>query len=83
MRISLTETGDDTSAQATLTTAKGEHVTGTGRARRNPADPSKPEIGDEVAASRALADLAQRLAVIANHDISGSAADAAPPTRSW
>ncbi|GAA4955194.1 hypothetical protein HD597_001521 [Nonomuraea thailandensis] len=83
VRISLAEAGDDTSAQATLTTAKGEHVTGTGKARRNPADPSKPVIGDELAASRALADLAQRLAVIANHDISESAADAPPPTRSW
>ncbi|WP_345151327.1 dsRBD fold-containing protein [Nonomuraea rubra] len=39
------EAGDDTSAQATLTTAKGEQVTGTGRARRNPADPSKPGRG--------------------------------------
>ncbi|GAA2204556.1 hypothetical protein GCM10009850_004230 [Nonomuraea monospora] len=83
VRISLAEDGDDTSARATLTTGDGESVTGTGRARRNPADPSQPRIGDELAASRALADLAQRLAVITSHDISESDAESPAPTRSW
>ncbi|MEU0566707.1 dsRBD fold-containing protein [Nonomuraea sp. NPDC005983] len=39
-------------------------------------------IGDELAASRALADLAERLAVITNRDISESTAESATPTRS-
>ena len=34
---------------------------GTGRARRNVADPPVPEIGDELACSRALVDLGHRL----------------------
>ncbi|MGW4798637.1 DUF1876 domain-containing protein [Nonomuraea sp. NPDC004297] len=83
VRVTLTESGSDTSAEATLTSMNGERVTGTGHARRNPADPEAPRIGDELAASRALADLARRLAVIANHDISESSADTPAPTRSW
>ncbi|MGW0805447.1 dsRBD fold-containing protein [Nonomuraea sp. NPDC002799] len=84
VRIHLAEDGDDTSARATLTTGDGTQVTGTGRARRNPADPAKADIGDELAAARALADLADKLAVIARRDISGST-DAGPPSpgRSW
>ncbi|MFB4281601.1 dsRBD fold-containing protein [Nonomuraea sp. MTCD27] len=83
VRISLAEDGDDTAARATLTMGNGDRVTGTGRARRNPADPAVPEIGDELAASRALADLAERLAVITKHDISETTAESPAPTRSW
>ncbi|MEV4170861.1 HAD-IA family hydrolase [Nonomuraea sp. NPDC049709] len=83
VRISLAEDGDDTAARATLTMGNGDRVTGTGRARRNPADPAVPEIGDELAASRALADLAERLAVITKHDISETTAEFPAPTRSW
>jgi hypothetical protein len=32
-----------------------------GRSRRNPADPSIPQIGEELAAARALHDLANHL----------------------
>lgn len=82
VRIQLTEDGDDTSARAALTTGDGTEVTGTGHARRNPSDPAVPMIGDELAASRALADLAERLAVITQREIAGSA-DSPAPGRSW
>ncbi|PZG16152.1 DUF1876 domain-containing protein [Nonomuraea aridisoli] len=72
VRVHLDEEGDDTRARATLATGK-DRVIGTGHAKRNPADPSVPEIGDELAASRALADLAGKLAVITKHDIAESA----------
>jgi hypothetical protein len=35
---------------------------GYGRSRRNPADPAIPQIGEELAAARALHDLANHLA---------------------
>ncbi|MEW9549258.1 DUF1876 domain-containing protein [Nonomuraea sp. NPDC050783] len=82
VRIELTEDGDDTSARAALVTDEGVEVTGQGRARRNPSDRSVPEIGDELAASRALGDLAGRLALITRRDIAGSA-DTPVPSRSW
>ena len=34
---------------------------GWGRARRNPADPDVPRVGEELAAARALSDLAHAL----------------------
>ena len=34
---------------------------GIGRSRRNPADPSVPQIGEELAAARALQDLAHHM----------------------
>lgn len=36
-------------------------LSGTGRSRRNPSDPSAPQIGEELAAARALQDLAHHL----------------------
>ena len=36
-------------------------LSGSGRSRRNPADPSVPQIGEELAAARALQDLANHL----------------------
>ncbi|WP_327591062.1 DUF1876 domain-containing protein [Nonomuraea sp. NBC_00507] len=81
VRILLTEDGDDTAARAALT-IDDTVVTGNGRARRNPSDPAVPEIGDELAAARALADLAERLAVITQRDIASSA-DSPTSSRSW
>lgn len=40
---------------------RGNVLTGTGLARRNPADRDVPEIGDELAVARALSDLADQL----------------------
>ncbi|MDP4508172.1 dsRBD fold-containing protein [Nonomuraea turcica] len=82
VRILLTEDGDDTAARAALTTDDDTVITGNGRARRNPSDPAVPEIGDELAAARALADLAERLAVITQRDIASSA-DFPTSSRSW
>lgn len=36
-------------------------LSGTGRSRRNPSDPSVPQVGEELAAARALHDLAHHL----------------------
>jgi hypothetical protein len=83
VQIHLTEEGDATYARAVLTTRDGEdRLTGEGHARRNPTDPSVPEIGDELAASRALADLADKLAVVTQRDIS-ELAGSPVPGRSW
>ncbi|MEV5889333.1 dsRBD fold-containing protein [Nonomuraea fuscirosea] len=90
VRIELAEDGDDTTARATLTTPAGHDtpeagraLTGVGRARRNPADARVAGIGDELAVSRALADLAEQLAVITNRDIAESSAESPAPSRSW
>jgi hypothetical protein len=80
VEIYISEEGDATTARAVLTNEEGAHVTGVGDAHRNPADQQVPEIGDELATARALADLAERLRLITSHDI----ARFAGPTRpSW
>ncbi|MEU7004354.1 DUF1876 domain-containing protein [Nonomuraea sp. NPDC046570] len=82
VQIYIAEDGDDTSAKAVLTTRDGTNLSGAGRAHRNPADPAIAEIGDELAASRALADLADKLAVVAQHDITRFV-DTPTPKWSW
>lgn len=67
--VFLSEEGDVTKARAVLTSDSATHVTGVGVAHRSPRDPSVPEVGDEVAAGRALAALAQELLAVASHDI--------------
>ncbi|GGZ19778.1 DUF1876 domain-containing protein [Streptomyces poonensis] len=69
VQIYLTEDGDETHARAVLTTRDTSTLTGRGTARRNPVDRPIPEIGDELAASRALEDLAIRLHDVAADDI--------------
>jgi hypothetical protein len=69
VEIHITEEGPDTVAQAVLSTRDTKRLTGMGRARRNPADRDVPEIGDEYAASRALADLAAQLSGVAREDV--------------
>ncbi|GIH96332.1 dsRBD fold-containing protein [Planobispora siamensis] len=80
VKIYINESGDDTTARAVLLTRDGTHLSGTGHARRNPADFPVPEIGDELAAARALADLAEKLRVVTSRDI---ARFAEPPVPSW
>ncbi|MFS8102615.1 DUF1876 domain-containing protein [Lentzea alba] len=60
-----------TRAEARLHTQDPTHLVGVGTARLNPADRDIPEIGDELAASRALADLAHKLLDAAANDIDG------------
>ncbi|WP_063747304.1 DUF1876 domain-containing protein, partial [Streptomyces ipomoeae] len=69
VQIYITEDGDDTHARAVLETRATSTVAGQGTARRNPIDRPIPEIGDELAASRALEDLAIRLHDVAADDI--------------
>jgi hypothetical protein len=69
VQVYISEDRDDTVARAVLITRDGMRVTGIGRARRNPIDRPIPEIGDELAVSRALSDLADRLHVVATEDI--------------
>ncbi|MGZ4638808.1 MAG: dsRBD fold-containing protein [Actinomycetes bacterium] len=61
VELHLDEDGDDTSARAVLHTELPEHLEGHGRARRAPQDPQVPQIGDELAAARALYALADAL----------------------
>ncbi|TMS00314.1 DUF1876 domain-containing protein [Nonomuraea basaltis] len=77
VQIYLTEDGDNTRARAVLTTRDSAGLAGSGRARI-PSDPAVPEIGDELAASRALADLAEKFAVITQRDIRESAGSPVP-----
>jgi len=66
-----------TYAEARLTPRGDVTLTGTGRARLNPHDKNVPEIGDELAAARALSDLAHQLLDVAADDIAGVSAEAA------
>lgn len=68
--IHLFDHDDSTAADAVLTTHTGTRLHGRGRTRRNPTDTDVPEIGEEVAAARALRDLADRLLDTASADIS-------------
>jgi hypothetical protein len=58
-----------TQAEARLVVDDRVTVSGRGTARLNPADRDVPEIGDELAAARALSDLAHRLLDLAAEDI--------------
>ena len=60
IEVVLVEDADHTEARANLTVS-GARFTGFGRARRNPADPDVPMIGEELATARALSDLSHKL----------------------
>ncbi|MFP3987406.1 DUF1876 domain-containing protein [Streptomyces sp. E11-3] len=81
VRIQITEDGDDTHARAVLTTGDMSTVSGKGVARRNPIDRPIPEIGEELAVSRALEDLAIRLHDVASDDIVQLTGPAQPASR--
>ncbi len=74
VEIQLFEGEDDTSAKATLISGQGQSrrrtVTGSGRAHRKDGDVPVAEIGAEIAAARALRDLADKLLNVASEDIS-------------
>jgi hypothetical protein len=69
IEMTFEETGDHTDATATVN-IRGVTFTGAGRARRNPTDPDMPMVGDELAAARALSDLAHHLIDAAAETIS-------------
>lgn len=67
--IYIDEHEERTRAQARLHNPDHTGLVGIGTARCNPADVNVPEIGDELAVSRALANLAHRLLDAAAGDI--------------
>lgn len=74
--IQLAEDGQHTRAVAVLHTDAGTELRHEGLARRSPADRDVPEIGDELAACRALAGLAQDLLEAAVGDVEENAGSA-------
>lgn len=60
LSIHLTEDDTNTIAVAELD-LRGEHFEAVGRARRNPADPPRPVVGEELAIARALTRLEEAL----------------------
>ncbi|GAU70266.1 hypothetical protein SSP35_17_01210 [Streptomyces sp. NBRC 110611] len=78
VRVSLVEEDGTTTARAVLETGTTT-LTGHGTARCSPGDPDVPEIGDEIAAGRALKDLAGQLLRVADDDL--QEVGAAPPRR--
>lgn len=70
VEIVFTEDGDRTRADARLV-AGPRSWHGWGRARRNPADPDIPAIGEELAAARALSDLSHQLVHTAAEGVEG------------
>ncbi|MGZ5398369.1 MAG: DUF1876 domain-containing protein [Nocardioides sp.] len=67
--LELYEQDDHTRAEAVLRTDVGTEVRHVGVARRHPGDRDVPEIGDELAACRALAGLAHDLLDAAIADV--------------
>ncbi|MBB5803436.1 hypothetical protein F4560_003204 [Saccharothrix ecbatanensis] len=69
--ITIDEHEEKTRAKARLRTGDDTRMVGVGTARLNPADRNVPEIGDELAAARALSDLAHKLLDATASDIEG------------
>lgn len=67
--IHLFESGDDTEAHAVLLSGSTQPLDADGHAHKRPGDFSVPEIGDEIAAGRALRKLADQLLGSAAGDI--------------
>jgi hypothetical protein len=66
--ITFSEHDDRTRADADLEGAP-VRLSGFGTSRRNPVDPNLPAVGEEIAAARALGDLAHHLLERAAHEI--------------
>lgn len=73
--VFISEEDNLTKARAVLVGDSAQHISATGAARRNPHDPGVPEIGDEVAVSRALDALSSDLLAVAYKDIDASVGD--------
>ena len=69
VQVHIDEKGDDTFADAVLALENKTEIHGRGTSRRNPADESVPLIGDELAAARAMSDLAHQMLSAAATDI--------------
>jgi hypothetical protein len=70
INLSIHLTEDDTNTVATaVLDLRGDHFEATGRARRNPIDPAKPVIGEELAIARALRKLEAQITEAAEDKI--------------
>jgi len=78
VRLYLVEDEGTTKAQVVLDNGTTV-LTGHGSAHRNPADVEVPEIGDELAAGRAMYHLARQLVKAAERDIKGMGATGPDP----
>lgn len=67
--VALDEGEDDTRAQAVLNMGDKFEMRAQGFARRNPRDEAVPQVGDELAAARALSSLAHDLLDMASREI--------------
>lgn len=72
--VDIDEHDGRTRAHARLHTRDSDQLVGVGLARLSPTDRDVPEIGDELAAARALSDLAHRLLELASADVEDAAA---------
>lgn len=68
LSIHLVEDESETVATAILD-LRGEHFEAKGKARRNPVDPQKPVIGEELAIARALRRLEDQITEAAEDKI--------------
>ena len=62
--VTLSEDADHCEAVAQVR-VRGRDFSGWGRARRNPADPEMPVVGEELAVARALSEVSHQLVVAA------------------
>lgn len=69
LEMRVVEAGAKTTADLTMVTATGTRLHGHGTARRHPADPEVPQIGDEIATARALFELGHKLLDTAASDL--------------
>jgi hypothetical protein len=69
VEILIGEVDRHTYAEAQLYDEISDDLVGTGNATRRPADPGVAQIGDEIAAARALTDLGQHLLAAASNDL--------------
>lgn len=67
--INFEEDPDRTTATAMLRTPSGQELHGLGHSRRNPHDRPMPRIGEEVAAARAMSNLAHEMLEYAAREI--------------
>lgn len=79
VEIYLSESEGRTHAQAVLRTDAGTELAHAGSARCSPDDRDVPEIGDELAACRALTGLAHDLFEASVLDVEGNDPDAVAP----
>lgn len=69
IEMEFSEAGNRTDAAALVRLQDGAELRAHGHAKRNPGDPEQERVGEELAAARALNDLAHQLMTKAGHEI--------------